>query len=136
LKQWVRSRGSKISKPGKGPDNWCKRFTKSVPFGDFAKDFGLKEQIRRAAVSVMSNIAEGFERGGDKEFLQFLALAKASGGEVRSQLYVALDRNYLNEAQFRSISETAIQISQLIAGFMRYLQQSDLRGSKYLRKSS
>ena len=104
--------------------------------GDFAKDFGLKEQIRRAAVSVMSNIAEGFERGGDKEFLQFLALAKASGGEVRSQLYVALDQNYLNEAQFRSISERAIQISQLIAGFMRYLQQSDLRGSKYLRKSS
>ena len=103
---------------------------------DFAKDFGLKEQIRRAAVSVMSNIAEGSERGGDKEFLQFLALAKASGGEVRSQLYVALDQNYLNEAQFRSISEQAIQISQLIAGFMRYLQQSDLRGSKYLRKSS
>ena len=104
--------------------------------GDFAKDFGLKEQIRRAAVSVMSNIAEGFERGGDKEFLQFLALAKASGGEVRSQLYVALDQNSLNEAQFRSISEQAIQISQLIAGFMRYLQQSDLRWSKYLRKSS
>ena len=104
--------------------------------GDFAKDFGLKEQIRRAAVSVMSNIAEGFERGGDKEFLQFLALAKASGGEVRSRLYVALDQNYLDEAQFRSISEQAIQISQLIAGFMRYLQQSDLRGSKYLRKSS
>ena len=104
--------------------------------GDFAKDFGLKEQIRRAAASVMSNIAEGFERGGDKEFLQVLALAKASGGEVRSQLYVALDQNYWNEAQFRSISEQAIQISQLIAGFMRYLQQSDLRGSKYLRKSS
>ena len=104
--------------------------------GDFAKDFGLKEQIRRAAVAVMSNIAEGFERGGDKELLQFLALAKASGGEVRSQLYVALDQNSLNEAQFRSISEQAIQISQLIAGFMRYLQQSDLRGSKYLRKSS
>lgn len=57
----------------------------------FAKDFGLKDQIRRAAVSIMSNIAEGFERGGDKEFAQFIALAKGSSAEVRAQLYVALD---------------------------------------------
>ena len=63
----------------------------------FAKDFGLRDQIRRAAVSILSNIAEGFERGGDKEFSQFLSLAKASCGEVRSQLYVALDQKYLTE---------------------------------------
>ncbi len=64
--------------------------------GDFARDFGLKDQIRRAAVSIMSNIAEGFERSGTGEFVQFLAIAKGSSGEVRSQLYVALDQQYLS----------------------------------------
>jgi len=100
--------------------------------GSFAKDFQLRDQIRTAAVSVMSNIAEGFERGGDKEFSQFLSLAKASCGEVRSHLYVALDQKYLSEMEFHSMADQAIHTSKLISGFMRYLRESKLRGSKYL----
>ena|SRR5208282_4613966 len=68
--------------------------------GGFARDFGLRDQIRRASVSAMSNIAEGFERGGNREFLQFLSNAKGSAGEVRSQLYVALDAGFINQKKF------------------------------------
>ncbi len=87
--------------------------------------------MRRASVSILSNIAEGFERGGNKEFLQFLAVAKGSCGEVRAQIYVALDQNYIDEKQFAEITEKLKEISRLISGFMKYLQQSDFRGSKF-----
>ena len=99
--------------------------------GEFARDFGLRDQIRRASTSIMSNIAEGFERGGDKEFIQFLSTAKGSCGEVRSQLYVALDQEYLTQATFEPLRQMTVSISRLIAGFMKYLQTSDLRGNKY-----
>ena len=98
--------------------------------GPFAKDFGLRDQMRRAAISILSNVAEGFERGGDKEFLQFLSIAKGSSGELRAQLYVALDQRYISIERFEQLSAEATKISQLIAGFMRYLKQSDLLGSK------
>ena len=97
----------------------------------FAKDFGLRDQIRRAAVSIMSNIAEGFERGGSKEVSQFLAIAKGSAGEVEAQLYVALDQGYINQEQFDSIRSTASSTKKLIAGFMNYLKRSNLKGQKY-----
>src|SRR5436305_15073652 len=84
--------------------------------GRFARDFGLRDQIRCASVSILSNIAEGFERGGDKEFLQFLAVAKGSCGEVRSQLYVAFDQSYIDEKQFKDISDKAVEVSQIISG--------------------
>lgn len=84
--------------------------------GAFAKDFGLTNQIQRAAVSVMSNIAEGFERGGLPEFHHFLSIAKASCGEVRSQLYIALDVGYLDADQFRSLSMQAEEVSKMLAG--------------------
>ena len=99
--------------------------------GEFAKDYALRDQIRRACISVTSNIAEGFERGGDKEFHQFLSQAKGSCGEVRSQLYVALDEAYVAEAQFEPIKTLAIETSRAIAGMMGYLTRSQLRGSKF-----
>jgi four helix bundle protein len=99
--------------------------------GSFSRDFGLRDQIRRAAVSVMSNIAEGFERGGDKEFRQFLALAKGSVGELKSQLYVARDVGFVPEAQFTELYDLANEIARLLAGFMRYLGESALKGAKY-----
>ncbi len=97
----------------------------------FCRDFALCNQMRRACISIVSNIAEGFERGGNKEFLQFLSVAKASCGEVRAQLYIALDQGYVDEDAFLSLTERLIQTSRLISGFMKYLQQSELRGSKF-----
>jgi len=99
--------------------------------GPFGRDFGLRDQIRRAATSAMANIAEGFERGGNKEFLQYLAQAKASTGEVRSHLFAAVDQGYLDSEQFEALSEKAQETSRLAAGLIRYLQRSKLRGPKY-----
>lgn len=98
---------------------------------EFCRAFGLKDQIRRACVSILSNIAEGFERGGDREFLQYLAVAKGSCGEVRAQLYVAYDQGYMSQDRFDSLSKTAVEVSSLLSGLMRYLKQSSLRGSKF-----
>ena len=100
-------------------------------YESFSRDFGLRDQIRRAAVSILSNIAEGFERGGDREFRQFLSLAKGSTGELRAQLYVALDAGFVSQEQFEHLHALAVETGRLIAGFMRYLADSDLRGSKY-----
>jgi four helix bundle protein len=99
--------------------------------GEFGRDFGLKDQVRHAAVSIPSNIAEGFERDGDKEFLQFLSIAKGSCGEVRTQLYIALDQQYLTQSQFDSVSNQLAELSRMISGLITYLRNSDLRGKKY-----
>ncbi len=99
--------------------------------GAFAKDFALRDQIRRAAISITSNIAEGFERGGNREFIQFLAHANGSCGEVRDQLYVALDEAYLTESDFKALSAQAVEVSRIIAGFMNYLKNSALRSAKF-----
>src|ERR1041385_3549537 len=93
--------------------------TKQRPF---ARDRGLSSQIQRAATSTMSNIAEGFERGSRKEFIQFLNVAKGSNGEVRSQLYVALDKEYLDQKTFEGLLESALALSRRIAKFISYLQ--------------
>lgn len=97
----------------------------------FSRDFGLRDQIRRAVVSVMSNIAEGFERGGDKEFVQFLYLAKGSCGEVRCQLYIARDQDYISETEFDQLTGECIAISRMLSGFITYLQKSPFKGPKF-----
>ena len=99
--------------------------------GKFSRDFALVNQIRRASISVLSNIAEGFERSGNKEFLQFLAIAKGSCGEVRAQLYIAFDQKYIDETKFKEIMNKLLEINRMIAGFMKYLQQTEMRGSKF-----
>ncbi len=99
--------------------------------GNFSKDFALVNQIRRASVSVLSNIAEGFKRSGDKEFVQFLTIAKGSCGEVRAQLYVALDQNYIAKEQFTVIKSKLVETSRMLSGLIKYLQQSSLKGSKF-----
>ncbi|NLX25444.1 MAG: four helix bundle protein [Lentisphaerae bacterium] len=96
----------------------------------FDRDFGLRDQIQRAAVSVVSNIAEGFERGSNKEFIQFLYISKGSVGEVRAQLYVALDQQYISAAEHEELSASASRVSRMIAGLISYLLNSDYKGSK------
>ncbi len=91
---------------------------------EFKKDFDLVRQIRRASISISSNIAEGFERNTDKEFIQFLYIAKASAGEVRSQLYLALDLNYIEKMEFEELFNDVSDISKLISGFIKYLNDS------------
>ena len=90
--------------------------------GAFGRDLGLRDQIRRAAVSVMSNISEGYERTTKKEFAMFLGYAKGSAGELRSQLYVALDQKYLTKEQFDNVHRRAAEISSQPAKFSAYLR--------------
>ncbi|MBH8572460.1 four helix bundle protein [Nostocaceae cyanobacterium CENA369] len=84
--------------------------------GVFSKDFGLSKQMQRAAVSIMSNIAEGFERNRPGEFHQFLSIAKASCAELRSQLYVALDVNYIQQSEFNQVLNQAQEVGRIIGG--------------------
>jgi four helix bundle protein len=90
--------------------------------GPFAKDFGLRDQIQRAAVSVMSNIAEGFESRTQAQFLEYLGCSKASAGEVSCQLYIAMDLKYLTQEQFKQVFDLADKSSRQIARFMDYLE--------------
>ena len=101
-----------------------KRIYKITDNQNFKKDFDLVRQIRRASISISSNIAEGFERNIDKEFIHFLYIAKASAGEVRSQLYLALDLNYIEKIEFEELFNDVSDISKLISEFIKYLNDS------------
>ena len=98
--------------------------------GEFAKDFGLRDQIQKSVVSIMSNIAEGFERGSNKEFIQFLFIAKGSAEEARAQLCIALDLGYIEKGIFDCLNAELLSISRQLSGFIQYLESSSLKGAK------
>jgi four helix bundle protein len=100
--------------------------------GEFARDYGLRDLIRRSAVSIMSNIAEGFDREGNKELIQSLTIAKGSTSELKSQLYVAVDASHIPQQKFDELFVLSEEVTRLIGGFIRHLKASDLRGRKYV----
>jgi four helix bundle protein len=100
-----------------------------------SRNYDLKSQLDRSAGSVMDNIAEGFERDGNREFIQFLAISKGSLGEVRSQLYRALDRNFLEEDFHLSLQEYCLALAGKIANFIKYLNNTEHRGNKFKKET-
>jgi len=93
--------------------------------GAFSSDFGLRDQIRRASGSIMHNIAEGFDGGSNKEFIKFLRYSQRSCSEVQSELYIALDQNYISSVQFKQLYDLALQVHSKIGGFIAYLLKSE-----------
>lgn len=98
---------------------------------ELARNYGLRDQLRRASVSIMANIAEGFGRGGNREFISFLSMARGSCAETKSHLYVAKDAAELSEADFDRLYAKATEVEGLISGLMKYLAATDARGRKF-----
>ena len=92
--------------------------------GEFSKDFGFRNQICRAAVSIVSNIAEGFERRSNTQFMQFLDIANGSAGEVRAQLYIALDLDYITQKQFHDVFDDIVCVGKMLTSLIRHLRTS------------
>lgn len=109
----------------------CKYINVLTEKEKFSKDFKLVSQIKGSSGSAMDNIAEGFERGGNKEFIQFLFISKGSAGETRSQLYRALDNEYINKEEFKQTYELAHEVGKLDSGLINHLKTSQFKGDKY-----
>jgi four helix bundle protein len=109
----------------------CKKIYHFTYKDKFSKDFAIKNQIRESSGSVMDNIAEGYNRGGNKEFNQFLSIARGSLGEVISQLYRSSDQNYITNEEFEVVMELSDKTVRKISGLMNYLKGSNLKGYKY-----
>lgn len=109
----------------------CKEIWDIIQTTSLQQDYKLREQINGSSGSIMDNISEGFERDGNREFINFLSIAKASCGETRSQLYRCLDRNHIDEVTFKRILDKTLLNSRKIKSFMIYLKKSDRKGSKF-----
>jgi four helix bundle protein len=110
---------------------FCKDVFRITNYENFSKDYRMKDQIKASSGSIMDNIAEGFERNGNKEFAQFLYISKGSCGESRSQLYRALDFKYIAEDEFILLKNKTLQISQAIGSLINYLKNTEIKGTKY-----
>jgi four helix bundle protein len=101
--------------------NVVKDIYKVCRINEFRKDYGLSDQVKRSAVSIMANIAEGFSRRSNKEFIQFLYIAKSSAAELQSHLYAALDQGYLNHEKFSSLYESIDKVQRQVSNLIKYL---------------
>ncbi|WP_046758976.1 four helix bundle protein [Kordia jejudonensis] len=112
----------------------CKNIYDIGTTTDLKVDYKLYNQINASSGSIMDNIAEGFERNGNREFIQFLSIAKASCGETRSQLYRIVDRKYITSDVFENLKTATLVLSKKISAFIIYLSKSEMKGSKYKNK--
>ena len=113
-----------------------KEIYKKSSIGKFAQDFELRKQARRSSGSMMDNIAEGFDRGGKNEFVQFLSIGKGSGGELKSQLYRALDNDCISEVEFNELYSKTDTYTRMVSGLISYLNQSSIKGEKFKNRVS
>lgn len=112
----------------------CKVIFELTKRDAFSKDYSLIRQSLSCSGSIMDNIAEGFEREGNKEFIQFLAIAKGSAGELRSQLYRMADRGYISNQELTGFYDKAVNVSRMLSNLIKYLKNSELKGSKFKKE--